>query len=114
MTLNTEDPSPSTLETVLCVVSIVLVSAASIASFVYLSKIRGHMEKVEKNLDGDNNLLSSYKNYKTAATITTITIFFFAVSVIFIASCYLGNFGIFSIEDRPCPAYTQSEGSLDQ
>ena len=112
MTLNTEDPSPSTLETVLCVVSIVLVSAASIASFVYLSKIRGHMEKVEKN--PDNALLSSYKNYKTAATITTITIFFFAVSVIFIASCYLGNFGIFSIEDRPCPAYTQSEGSLDQ
>lgn len=111
MTLYTEDPSPSTLDIVLCVLAIVFVSGASIASFVYLSKIRSHLPKEDK-IDAD--FLRSYKEYKTAATITTVTIFFFAVGVIFLSVCYLGNFGVFGIEDRPCPAYTHSEGSLDQ
>lgn len=111
MTLYTDDPSPSTTEIVLCVLSILLVSAASIASFVYLSKIRSH---VPTGSLVDPDFLRSYKDYKTSVTITTVTIFFFAVAVIFISTCYLGNFGIFGIENRPCPAYTQSEGSLDQ
>lgn len=111
MTLYTEDPSPSTLEIVLCVLAIVFVSAASIASFVYLAKIGNHLPK-EQDINAD--LFRSYKDYKTAVTITTVTIFFFAIGIIFLSVCYLGNFGVFGIEDRPCPAYTHSEGSLKQ